>query len=166
MKLFQALVGSLAASLALCVSVTYAGGWAVTTLDPLASELRAGDTYRIGYTIRQHGETPFVGAQTAIEIESANGVRQRFGAHADGPPGHYVAEVRFPDSGEWRWRVDQSPFAPQALGSVRVVGPPPPASPLALLPFLMLAIAVATLAFAWRLVVYQRSARRVAAQLS
>jgi hypothetical protein len=166
MKLFQALVGSLAASLALCVSVTYAGGWAVTTLDPLASELRAGDTYRIGYTIRQHGETPFVGAQTAIEIESAYGVRQRFGAVADGPPGHYVAEVRFPESGEWRWRVDQSPFAPQALGSVRVVGPPQPASPLALLPFLMLATAVATLAFAWRLLVYQRSGRRVAAQLS
>src|SRR5438128_12344573 len=42
----------------------FAGGWAITTLDSLPNELRAGETYAIGYVIRQHGQTPFTGAHT------------------------------------------------------------------------------------------------------
>jgi hypothetical protein len=35
-----------------------AGGWAVTTLDPLPVEPTAGSTTMIGWTIRQHGVAP------------------------------------------------------------------------------------------------------------
>jgi hypothetical protein len=161
-KLQRVVLGSLAASLALCASAAYAGGWAVTTLDPVASEFTAGETYRIGYTIRQHGETPLAGARTAIEIQSPNGPGQRFAAVPDGPTGHYVAEVTFPQAGEWQWRVDQSPFPPQPLGAVRVISGPSASTSSPLLPGLMLATGLATLVFAWRLVVYLRSGRRLA----
>jgi hypothetical protein len=99
-----------------------AGGWAVTTLDPLPSELQAGQTYPIGYVIRQHGQTPFIGAHTAIEIRSSDAqVPSRFVGIADGVPGHYVAQVTFPSAGEWRWDVDQTPFESQALGTITVL---------------------------------------------
>ncbi len=50
-------------------STASAGGWAVTTLDTLPRQFNAGETYRIGYTVRQHGETPLRGGTTAIELQ-------------------------------------------------------------------------------------------------
>jgi hypothetical protein len=154
------------------VASAFAGGWAVTTLDPLPNELRAGQTYAIGYMIRQHGQTPFTSAQTAIEIRSADSqAPQRFRAVPDGPPGHYVAQVTFPAAGEWQWDVDQTPFAPQALGSITVLAPASepvtetgvsamaPAWPAPLRVGLPVATALAFAVFAWRLLVYTRSVR-------
>ena len=69
----RSVIGLVLACLGLALVWTpsvFAGGWAVTTLDPLPNELRAGETYAIGYVIRQHGQTPFTSAQTAIEIRS------------------------------------------------------------------------------------------------
>jgi Kef-type K+ transport system membrane component KefB len=169
MRVRLGLLVGLSALIALGTATVYAGGWAVTTLDAVPSEFNAGESYRIGYTIRQHGETPFVGATTAIEVRSGNGPWQRFTAQPDGTRGHYVADVIFPDAGEWQWRVDQSPFAPQALGSVTVVAPAistvAPATSnaaLALLPWLVMSTALAALVFAWRLLVYLRISRRLA----
>ena len=142
----------------------FAGGWAVTTLDPLPNELRAGETYAIGYVIRQHGQTPFTSAQTAIEIRSSDSqVPQRFRAVADGAPGHYVAQVTFPAAGEWQWDVDQTPFAPQALGTVTVMAPSAasatPNTMLPIVPALAIATALAMAVFVWRLTVHARSPR-------
>ena len=150
----------------------FAGGWAVTTLDPLPNELRAGETYAIGYVIRQHGQTPFTSAQTAIEIRSSGSqVPQRFRAVADGAPGHYIAQVTFPTAGEWQWDVDQTPFAPQALGTITVLAPAsepvadtgvPAMAPAWLTPLrvgLPVATALAFAVFAWRLLAYVRSVR-------
>ena len=105
-----------------------AGGWAVATLDALPSGgFQAGQTYQLGYTIRQHGQTPFAGAKTAIRIRSsADGADHTFSAVPEGPVGHYVAEVRFPAAGEWSWEVIQGPFEPQQLGTISV-GPAPAA---------------------------------------
>ena len=154
------------------VSSAFAGGWAVTTLDPLPNELRAGQTYAIGYMIRQHGQTPFASAQTAIEIRSSRSqAPQRFRAVPDGPPGHYVAQVTFPTAGEWQWDVDQTPFAPQALGTITVLAPAsepvadtgvPAMAPAWLTPLrvgLPVATALAFAVFAWRLLAYVRSVR-------
>lgn len=104
-----------------------AGGWAVTTIDALPEGgFQAGQTYRLGYTIRQHGQHPFDGAKTAITI-IAPGSRERhvFPGVPDGPAGHYVAEVTFPTEGAWDWEVSQEPFAVQTLGTIAVA---PPAS--------------------------------------
>jgi hypothetical protein len=104
------------------VPSVFAGGWAVTTLDALPSEIRAGQSYSIGYVIRQHGQTPYTNAQTAIEIRSSDREPPtRFRARPEGAAGHYVAEVIFPSAGEWRWDVDQTPFEPQRLGTLTVL---------------------------------------------
>jgi hypothetical protein len=102
-----------------------AGGWAVTTLDELPSELRAEQPYQVGYTLRQHGQHPYAGASTSIEIRSADGRTHAFAGRAEGAPGHYVAEVRFPAAGAWTWRVHQDWFGPQELGAVAVLPPAP-----------------------------------------
>jgi hypothetical protein len=100
----------------------FAGGWAVTTLDELPAALSAGESYAVGYTIRQHGQTPLLTSDSAIEIrDSTTGATQRFVGKAEGPPGHYVAEVLFPGPGEWEWSADQSPFQRQALGGITIL---------------------------------------------
>lgn len=116
-------------SLALCAlllsaaSVASAGGWAVTTLDFVPRTVVAGHTYRIGFMLRQHGATPFGDATPGIVI--TRGAEQRqFAARAEGPIGHYVADVTFPSDGEWTWSVNQTPFPmPQALGTLNVAAP-------------------------------------------
>ena len=59
-------------------SAALAGGFAVTTLDPLPQAFHAGQTYRIGYVIRQHGVTPFTRAQPRIRISIENGEQLSF----------------------------------------------------------------------------------------
>ena len=106
----------------MCVSApALAGGFAVTTLDGVPRDLRANETYRIGYTIRQHGVTPLVSASTRIVAQSST-TRETaaFVGAPEGAPGHYVAEVRFPSEGTWVWQVEQGPFAPQQLGAISI----------------------------------------------
>ena len=43
-----------------------AGGWAVTTLDPLAAAPVAGQPFDVGFTILQHGRTPVTMPEAAI----------------------------------------------------------------------------------------------------
>ncbi len=113
------------ASLTLAVlgaPVALAGGWAVTTLDTLPNELRAGEMYPIGYTIRQHGQTPLITAESGIEIRAQQGGPvEWFAGTPEGPRGHYVAQVRFAESGEWEWTAVQTPFQPQPLGSISIM---------------------------------------------
>lgn len=102
-----------------------AGGWAVTTLDQVPPDLQAGDTYAVGYTIRQHGVTPVdvkkMGGTTEIQITSPDGATTlRYPGVPEGAVGHYVAKVTFPSNGTWTWTVTQGPFAPQPLGFVTV----------------------------------------------
>jgi hypothetical protein len=115
------LASLVAAALLLSVtSIASAGGFAVTTLDAVPTQIVAGESYRIGMMVRQHGITPVRDATPAVMI-TQGAVRLVFAARADGPIGHYVADVTFPSEGEWSWSVDQSPFpAPQALGTVTV----------------------------------------------
>ena len=166
----RSVIGLVLACLGLALVWTpsvFAGGWAITTLDPLPNELRAGQTYAIGYVIRQHGQTPFTSAQTAIEIRSPDSqAPQRFRAVPDGAPGHYVAQVTFPTAGEWQWDVDQAPFAPQALGTVTVLAPSAAsAAPNTIVPLagtLAIATALAIAVFVWRLTMYTRTPRPAA----
>ena len=142
-----------------------AGGWAVTILDSLPEGgFRAGETYRLGYMIRQHGVTPFAGAQSAIVIESpSSGEKLVFGAVPEGPVGHYVAEVRFPAAGEWNWRVLQTPFEAQALGTTTVAAAPAAPQPAgqSFQPALTVGVLVAFGLVVW-LVLSAGSRRRVA----
>jgi hypothetical protein len=109
-------------------SSALAGGFAVTTLDPLPQWMHAGQSYRIGYMIRQHGVTPVRDATPKIVI-SRGTERVTFVGIAEGGPGHYVSDVTFPSDGDWLWVVDQSPFPiPQTLGTISVVAALAPAA--------------------------------------
>lgn len=108
------------------------GGWAVTTLDNVPDPFDAGHTYAIGYTIRQHGVTPISVDRTEIQAtHSESGKRLAFPGVADGPVGHYLAQVTVPAAGSWTWEVTQGPFAPQPLGTLSVGMPATAAAPAA-----------------------------------
>lgn len=120
------LIATLALLLALGTTAL-AGGWAVTTLDTLPPDISAGQTYTIGWTIRQHGVTPVdverLGGTTELIATSPDGSRTlSFAGRRDGDTGHYAAKVTFPSEGTWTWKVTQAPFQPQPLGTV-VVSP-------------------------------------------
>jgi hypothetical protein len=118
----RVIVSVLVAALAMLwlASGAFAGGWAVTTLDPLPQPLHAGQTYRIGYVIRQHGVTPVTAGKPRVVISRA-GEQLSFPGVAEGAPGHYVSDVIFPASAAWSWSVDQSPFPePQKIGAIDV----------------------------------------------
>jgi hypothetical protein len=55
-----------------------AGGWALTSLDPLAGPPRAGEVTRVGYTVLQHGVRPVAVAGTGIRIAGPGGAERLF----------------------------------------------------------------------------------------
>ena len=50
-------VGVVAGLLVMTAAATGAGGWSIVTVDDLPEYLIAGQTTRISYTVRQHGQT-------------------------------------------------------------------------------------------------------------
>jgi hypothetical protein len=96
-----------------------AGGWAVTTLDEHPAPA-AGQDVEVGFTIRQHGVTPVALEDVSVTVTDPAGGTRVFPAVPEGPVGHYVAVVSFPDSGTYRWSVQQGWFAEQPLGSLSV----------------------------------------------
>jgi len=102
-----------------------AGGWAVTTLDPLpAGGVAPGRPTAIGYTVRQHGITPIALADSALLITLADGQVLRFPGVPDATPGHHVAQVTVPVAGHVALAVDQGWFADQDLGHLDVGSAP------------------------------------------
>ena len=161
-------------------SPALAGGWAVTTLDSVPDGFDAGQTYAIGYTIRQHGVTPVTVDRTEIRVtNSDSGKRLSFPGIPSGPVGHYVAMITIPAAGTWTWDVTQGPFEAQPLGTLTVTAPgtaaaaPPavstvqaaPSAPAAsgpnglLLGGLLLAIAGAAVLFGGQLATARQPAR-------
>jgi hypothetical protein len=83
------------------------GGWATAGLGPPDGGLGAGDTWNAEVTIMQHGQTPLVGVSPAVLISKTNGGESiRFPAAPTGEPGVYLAKVKFPSGGAWRYQVD------------------------------------------------------------
>ncbi|MGH2379588.1 MAG: hypothetical protein ACRDGT_14115, partial [Candidatus Limnocylindria bacterium] len=121
MRRVLATLTALALSLALGAPAI-AGGWAATTLDEVPPDVRAGDTYQIGYTIRQHGVTPVNVDKTEIRLTSPDGAKTlSYAGVREGATGHYVAKVTFPYEGAWSWSVTQGRFGAQPLGTVKVL---------------------------------------------
>jgi hypothetical protein len=96
-----------------------AGGFAVTTLDPLPA-ITPDEPATVGFTIRQHGVTPVALDGVRLMVRPAEGGPTTvFNARAEGPLGHYVADVVVP-AGTYRWEVIQGMFGPQDLGPLVV----------------------------------------------
>lgn len=99
---------------------TLAGGAATVTLDELPTEIRAGQTLHLTFTIRQHGQhlvdtfdgvgpvAPYLEAHNA---ETRETLRIEAYKPAGAAVGHYALDVTFPSAGTWEWRIEPAPFA-------------------------------------------------------
>lgn len=125
-----------------------AGGWAVSTLDSVPTPV-AGQTVKIGFTIRQHGATPVEpGGDVGIVLLSPTHGERFFPAEPAGQVGHFVAEVTFPDGGTWTWAIRQGWFGEQALGVIEPTPSPYRGSGWVRLGLPVLAVALAVGAIA------------------
>jgi hypothetical protein len=86
-------------------AVATAGGFATVQLSSLPAGTDAGGTWTPTMTILQHGVTPLDGLQPAVRITDPNGEITTFAAKPAGETGTYVADVRFPSAGTWRYEI-------------------------------------------------------------
>lgn len=82
-----------------------AGGFATVQLSSLPAGTGAGETWTPTLTILRHGRTPLDGLQPIVRITDDSGTTEEFRATPTGAPGAYVAKVRFPSGGTWRWEI-------------------------------------------------------------
>ena len=97
-----------------------AGGWAMVTLDSLPREVRAGESFQLGFMVLQHGKTPTnkdldgnplkpvltaikQGGAATTQAKGADSIRAE--ARQQGPTGHYVVDLTFPSDGTWAWQI-------------------------------------------------------------
>ncbi len=112
------------------------GGWAVTTVENPPEVLEVGSTYRLEYSVRQHGVTLLDGLDGHVVLRPAGGGRElvNVAASAGSGSGRYLASFRVPDTDRVSLTV-RSGFGPNELSliSIPVVrrGQPRPSQPLA-----------------------------------
>lgn len=101
-------VGLALVAVAAVAAPVAAGGWATATLDDTGSGgPPAGEPTEVGFTLRQHGQTPINWeSATFVGTNAETGESVRAQARPSGGPGHYVATVTFPSSGEWTWHLE------------------------------------------------------------
>lgn len=100
------ILGSLLAAALVPAGVASAGGWATAGVSPPPDGgVGAGDTWNAEVTILQHGKTPLVGVKPTLTIRNDSGKAVTFPAKPTGKPGIYLAKVKFPSAGEWRYEV-------------------------------------------------------------
>ena len=98
------LLGLALAGLLLPAAAT-GGGFATVQLSSLPAGTDAGGTWTPTMTILQHGVTPLDGLQPAVRITDENGEITTFAAKPAGETGTYVADVKFPSAGTWRYEI-------------------------------------------------------------
>jgi hypothetical protein len=98
---------------------------AITKLDPLPpGGLHAGQAIPVGFTILMDGVEPYKADVAEIVVRNGSGKVLSYRATAQGPAGHYVANVYFPAAGTYTWSVTQGTFfAPYDLGTISVLAP-------------------------------------------
>ncbi len=121
--------GLVVMALGVLAPAALAGGWAVSTLDPMDPPV-AGQETEVGFTVRQHGVTPVDIEDVAVAITGPSGAVAVFDARPDGGTGHYVATVVF-EQGQSTWEIRQGWFAPQPLGVIEVGGSAASSTPVA-----------------------------------
>jgi mono/diheme cytochrome c family protein len=81
-----------------------AGGWAVITLDELPTGVVAGEPFKVGFTVLQHGRTPMADLDPVITARSGKEKVTVF-VKEEGKPGHYAVSLTLPTAGEWEWTI-------------------------------------------------------------
>ena len=126
MKNRSTLILVLLAALGLSVSTALAGGWAVVTLEDWPEDVRAGETFAIEFSVRQHGQALAGGYEPMIRASHPeSGDQLEFTAFETKRTGFYAAELAFPEPGEWKWSISyygEANFA-QTMPELRVSEP-------------------------------------------
>jgi hypothetical protein len=102
----RTLLLSLIAAAALALAGTAAaGGWATAGVGPPPDDPTAGSTWDAKITILQHGQTPLSGVFPTLTLINDAGKRVTFKATPTKETGVYVATVKFPSAGSWKYEV-------------------------------------------------------------
>jgi hypothetical protein len=87
----------------------------VVTFDEIPTELQAGTTHPVSFSILSHGKEPIVARPTSVRFQGPDGETLTFDARYDGE-GRYTAEVTLPRSGQWQWAVVTGEYVRRDLG--------------------------------------------------
>lgn len=103
-------------------SVVLAGGWATIVPDEGSAEPVAGEPFRLGFVVLQHGETPagWVHAQL-VATNAVTGERLTAAAQASGADGHFTATLTYPEAGFWTWSVVLAELETETVPAVQTV---------------------------------------------
>jgi cytochrome c553 len=121
----------------LIITVAYAGGWAIVTVDELPDYAVAGKPFAVTFTVRQHGVNLLDGLKPTVRAATASSLQTTVSATPTGSAGQYVAILKVPQSGDWKILVDTDfpGVSTRAVASVPVIEDghraPPPLSPIA-----------------------------------
>ena len=123
MRRLMAGAGLAVGSLLLMTTTAFAGGWALIQADPgTPPQPNAGQEVQLGFNVLQHGVTPISWVKaTLVAVNSATGKQVGVTAVPQGPEGHYVATVTFPESGYWTWHVEITDLIGESVPSVVAV---------------------------------------------
>jgi hypothetical protein len=97
-------LGVVIAAIAVALAVTgvaQAGCFATVGIEPLPTEVAAGETWTVDVMVRQHGVTPMPDATPTVLVKSETGAERAFPAVRTEQVGRYRADVIFPSSGRW-----------------------------------------------------------------
>jgi hypothetical protein len=119
-----------------------AGGWATVGLGPPPPGTGAGDTWNAEMAILQHGQTPLTGIVPTVIIKKGD-VQKTFTGTPTKKPGVYVAEVKFPSGGEWKYLVNDGFSRTHSFPAVQVAGGSGSGSSLPVWPFIAAGMALA-----------------------
>ena len=106
------------AALLLLATPALAGGWGIISLDAVPTEVHAGETLHLGFTVLQHGVTPVhhwegVGPVEPVLSATNPETGEFFEVQAlrdEGKVGHFTVDVTFPSPGAWEWQIQPYPF--------------------------------------------------------
>ena len=125
-------VGVVAGLLVLTAAATGAGGWSIVTVDDLPEYLIAGQTTRISYTVRQHGQT--LRDDLAGSIVARQGGNKVTALVANARGGWYTATFVVPTAGVWSIDVASGWGAGSSIDPIPAIAADtkaPPPAPLA-----------------------------------
>jgi plastocyanin len=117
------LIGTLAViSLVAMSGPALAGGYAVVHLDEVPGDVLVSTPWRFGFMVLQHDVTPNSDVTPVVRaLHKKTGEEVTATGVQEGAAGHFVAEVTFPLTGEWKWSIEPLPFAETSFATLTVL---------------------------------------------
>jgi hypothetical protein len=99
------LLGLVVAAALAVAGTASAGGWATAGVNQPPDDPTAGSSWDARITILQHGQTPLAGVMPTLSLIGTDGKRVTFAAKPTSAEGVYLAKVKFPAAGSWKYEV-------------------------------------------------------------